>query len=416
MSVMSYSIVGRSAIYPIFLPFLACKTKCVFCEQAQITSKSSFDNIVSFSQENMELLYEAIKSQLDTYKSYYNHNSYSEDSINIEVAFYGGSFSCIKYDVRKKLYNVAIEHLKLTLNVKNLYTTIRYSTRPDCILQNSDIELEEEHRVFNLRTIELGVQTLTDNALAKNKRPYSSKDVVNAITKLFQNDFSFNIGIQLMPGMYGDTPIDFINSVINLTSLAKQHNSKNRIEYARIYPCLVLKNTELERIYNLGEYSPLDKIETIALSTISFILLESAGIRVIRIELPPMEDSSSGGKIVAGYYHQALGDLVRTFSLYLYIMLFVKDSTTIFINSKDNSKMNGYKGIIGSLLKSKKCTIEILEQTKNSPTDDNLFIIDYYKISLELVNYVLLHYNNNFISFYDEIVNTVKVNVNRYSI
>jgi histone acetyltransferase (RNA polymerase elongator complex component) len=84
-----------------------------------------------------------------------------------------------------------------------------------------------------------------------------------------------------------------------------------RPDGARIYPAVIVRDTELYERWKRGEYrehTVEDATETCARI---LPLFEEAGISVIRIGLNPTEELS-GGAAVAGAYHPALGELVKS--------------------------------------------------------------------------------------------------------
>ncbi len=261
----------KNKILPVFIPFAGCKNKCIFCNQPSITGIN----------ENYST--DSIINQIKKYLKY----SHSWD----EIAFYGGSFSCLPYKDRKNLYNIVD-----TFGFKK----IRFSTRPDCI----DLNLIEEFLENNVTTIELGIQSMNDEILIKNKRTYTSNEVISSINILKNK---FKLGIQIMPGLYGesfDTLTETVNSLLN-----------NHIDYARIYPACVYKNTELYDMYKNSEYLPPTLSEAIIYTAYSYVKFENKNIKIIRMGLPIVENDSD---FVAGPKHESFGELVKTYIIILY--------------------------------------------------------------------------------------------------
>lgn len=81
----------------------------------------------------------------------------------------------------------------------------------------------------------------------------------------------------------------------------------------RIYPCLVLKNTELELMYQKGEFIPLTLEKAVEWAGKLHNLSIKKGFRVQRIGLH--ETPSLDMSVVAGPHHPSFGELARGFSL-----------------------------------------------------------------------------------------------------
>ncbi|HHV39580.1 MAG TPA: radical SAM protein, partial [Tepidimicrobium sp.] len=164
-------------IIPIFVPHLGCPHDCIFCNQRRITGLST-----NVRPEHIERIIEEYLSTIP------------DGSINIEVAFYGGSFTGIDMDIQRKLLSVPLKYKR---NCK--IDGIRLSTRPDYI----DREILDLLREYEVDTIELGVQSLKDEVLNKNGRGHSSDQVYMAAESIKAN--GFNLGLQMMIGLVGDT-------------------------------------------------------------------------------------------------------------------------------------------------------------------------------------------------------------------
>jgi histone acetyltransferase (RNA polymerase elongator complex component) len=106
-----------------------------------------------------------------------------------------------------------------------------------------------------------------------------------------------------MPGLPGDSPASSLASLEQAISAGA--------DFLRIYPTVVLHGTELERRYAAGEFIPLSLERGISLSAVLLQRSMQAGIPVIRIGL--QGDTGLNSKsIVAGCWHPALGQLVRS--------------------------------------------------------------------------------------------------------
>jgi len=208
-----------------------------------------------------------------------------------EVAFYGGSFTGLDQNYQKKLLETAKDEID-----KGLIDGIRVSTRPDYI----DDERLEILKNYGVKTIELGVQSLSDKVLESSKRGHDSSSVLKA-SKLIK-EYGFNLGIQLMMGLPDDNE-DSLKLTVSETIRIKP-------DFVRIYPVLVLKETELELLYYKGMYKPLTLEETVKLGKDILERFYRAGIPVIRFGLQPTDNVNLNNDVVAGPCHPSLRHII----------------------------------------------------------------------------------------------------------
>jgi histone acetyltransferase (RNA polymerase elongator complex component) len=116
----------------------------------------------------------------------------------------------------------------------------------------------------------------------------------------------FTLGIQTMTGLPKDTDEACIESAKKVVSIAP--------DIVRIYPVLVIKGTELERLYRSGLYDPQSLEEAVSLCARLLDMYESNNIKVIRIGLQPTDAicEGPGSEVVAGPFHPAFRQLVES--------------------------------------------------------------------------------------------------------
>lgn len=262
----------KYAIIPIFLPHKGCPNDCVFCNQKKITSK--------MNPLEKEEVVETIETYLDTILG--------RNIETVEIAFFGGSFTGIPIEKQNEYLEIA-KHYK----DKGLINKIRLSTRPDYINDAILLNLKK----YGVTTIELGVQSFDDEVLKQSNRGHNSAIVFRSSELI--KAYGFELGIQLMIGLPGDTYEKSIESA--------KKTVKIKPAIARIYPTVVIRETALEDMYNKGEYKALDLQEAVKTAKDMYLILENAGIRVIRIGL-----KSNSNIVVAGDYHSAFRQLVES--------------------------------------------------------------------------------------------------------
>lgn len=262
------------AILPIFIPHAGCPHQCVFCNQRTISGQKT-------------AALPGAKAQIQRWLQWLGP---SQDN---EAAFYGGSFTGLDMDLQKQLLALTDELLE-----QGIIGSVRLSTRPDYI-NTKVLSLLREHGV---ELVELGVQSLDDAVLQRAERGHTVESVY-AAHKLLK-EYGFKTGIQLMVGMPGQ---DFASVQDTAAKVAQL-----RPDIARIYPLLVIKDTPLARSHEQGAFMPLSLEEAVEQSAYLYKTLTQAGIKVIRIGLQPDEELCAAGNIVAGPFHPAMGELVKS--------------------------------------------------------------------------------------------------------
>lgn len=219
------------------------------------------------------------------------HLSTIPEGSRVDVAFFGGSFTGIPVEKQKSLLEIANKYLK-----SSKITGIRLSTRPDYISN----EILDILKRYGVTSVELGVQSMDDEVLKRNERGHTSESVYKAVRIL--KDYNFEIGLQMMTGMYGSTFEKDIETGEKIASLSPAT--------VRIYPTIVLENTKLAEFYRNGDYVPPPLEDTINVSSKLYKLFDDKNIRVIRMGLQSTDNISEKGNIVAGPYHSSFGELV----------------------------------------------------------------------------------------------------------
>lgn len=253
----------------IFVPHLGCPCRCSFCSQHHITGTTH--------QPTQKDISSAVKTAVKS-KNY--------DPKTGEIAFFGGSFTAIEKNYMISLLSAAKKFVD-----SGVVSGIRISTRPDCI----DDEILCVLKNYGVTVIELGAQSTNDEVLAKNKRGHTRKHIFDAAKAV--KDAGFTLVLQMMTGLYGsndemdtETARDFIDM---------------QPSAVRIYPTVVLKNTELEKLYACGKYIPPDAAMAAILGAKLIMMFENENIPIIRFGLHTIDEDS----FVAGAWHPALSQM-----------------------------------------------------------------------------------------------------------
>src|SRR5574341_202240 len=171
-------------IIPFFIPHAGCPHQCVFCNQKNITGR--------YMPPDISLIPQTINDYLRT-------NAKNQP---VHVAFYGGSFTALPPDTQRN-YLDSVKPFVHSGQIKS----IRLSTRPDCITG----EILALLKAYHVGTVELGVQSLSDRVLELSGRGHTAMDTVHAVNLL--KEHGFTIGLQLMPGLPGDSAAGFRKTV-----------------------------------------------------------------------------------------------------------------------------------------------------------------------------------------------------------
>jgi histone acetyltransferase (RNA polymerase elongator complex component) len=268
----------KPLIIPIFISHTGCPHRCIFCDQEKITAQPV--GPIGGNQVK-EILDRAI------------HSRTFDTTRNPEVAFYGGTFTGLPKDRMKQLLQAVAPYIE-----DRFIRSIRVSTRPDFVDEDRLSIMKDCH----VRTVELGVQSMDDEVLSMARRGHTAGDVTRAVQML--KGAGFKVGVQLMPGLPGDSVDTFRATIEKAISLGP--------DMARLYPALVIAGTGLARMYEAGAYRPLTLEDAIDRCVDGTVRLETNGIPVIRIGLMSSPSLLEGGRIVAGPWHPAFGFLVRS--------------------------------------------------------------------------------------------------------
>ena len=261
-------------VVPFFINQRGCRQRCVYCAQTAINGESGA--LPSAAE---------IRETVAAYRA-------TAGGRCVEVAFYGGSFTCLPRQVQQQLLEPAAELLRT-----GTIAGIRLSTRPDAVGAVEAAFLADH----GVGTVELGVQSLVDEVLQAAGRGHAAAVVPAAVTAL--RAAGCRVGIQLMPGLPQDAPAQTLATLRGALAL--------KPDFLRIYPTVVLANTPLAALYGSGEYIPWHLDQTVAVVKRMLHAAMWAGVPVLRIGLQPSASLDRPGAVVAGPYHPALGELVQ---------------------------------------------------------------------------------------------------------
>ncbi len=246
-------------------------------------------------------------------------NSIAENPQAVQIAFFGGSFTAINREYMISLLHAADKEVKA-------YGLggIRISTRPDKI----DEEILTLLKRYGVTAIELGAQSLCDEVLRANRRGHTAEDICRAAAQI--NAFGFELGLQMMTGLYQDTEERAIETARKMIAVAPKT--------VRIYPTLLFADTYLYELWQAGKYQPQTLEEAVSLCAALIPLFEKAGIRVIRTGLHA--DAEMQGKYVAGPFHPAFKELCLSRIFYQKVLSAMRENVAKTEQTRYTIKVN----------------------------------------------------------------------------
>ena len=309
----------KRVIIPVFVPHAGCPNDCVFCNQRRISGA-----LRPADEKDVVAAIESAKGKF-------------QPGTAAELAFYGGSFTAIPAEEQERLLRAALPFVR-----SGEISSIRLSTRPDCI----DEEIIDRLLSFGVTTVELGAQSMSPEVLAASNRGHTAEDTRRAVRLLKEKGFS--LILQMMTGLPEDTPERSLYTASELIKLEP--------DGVRIYPTVIVRDTELYNMWKRGEYREHTVRDAVELCAEIVPMFLSNGIPVIRLGLNPTDDLS-GGDAAAGAYHPAFGELV-------YSEIYRRRAAELLMNTKrgTDAVLGVARGKTSLMVGQKRCNIVSLKE------------------------------------------------------
>lgn len=238
-----------------------CPGNCIFCPSEPDMPKSYLSNEPAMMR--------AILNDFDAYRQVENRLKGLErtghPTDKIEMIVSGGTFSYypksyqtafvrdIYNALNKKKSRSLSDAIKINETSNHRCVGLSLETRPDWI----DVKEIKRMRTLGATKVEIGIQTLDDKILKKNRRGHTVEETKNAMKLL--KDAGFKINAHIMPNLYGS------NEKKDLKNFKKLFSDVHlRPDWLKIYPCVVTPYSELAKIWEKGKhkaYSDDDLIE-----------------------------------------------------------------------------------------------------------------------------------------------------------
>ncbi len=169
--------------------------------------------------------------------------TFTAREISYQRNFVKGCFDGMNGSISKTLE----EAMRKNERAKHRCVGLTVETRPD-YMKEKEINTTLE---YGTTRVEIGVQNPSDEIYRITKRGHLTKDVIDS-TRLLK-DSGLKVCYHLMPGLPGSTPEKDLKMFREIFS-----NPDFRPDMLKIYPTLVLKNSELEEWWKEGKYEPYD--------------------------------------------------------------------------------------------------------------------------------------------------------------
>ena len=240
---------------------------CIFCNERG--SGERLDNTKSIQEQVIsELNYK--KDRANKFIVYFQNFSNTYDSIQNLKRKYDEALlitennnallNCnkkenIKYNSNKSYSNSDNYEYMMKENInninginilKNKIVGLAIATRPDCI-DEEIVKLIKSYSQEYYVWVELGLQTTNDIIAKKINRGYNLKQFENALELL--NKYEIDVVTHIMIGLPGETNQD----IIDIVKFINSHS----ISGVKIHSTYIVKNTELENLYNSNKYEPI---------------------------------------------------------------------------------------------------------------------------------------------------------------
>jgi len=289
-------------IYPVFIPHAGCPHRCLFCAQDRSTGQSAAPAT------------EELDGWLDRTLPLHGDG---------EIAFYGGTFTLLPVKLQEGYLAVARAFVDAAR-----VGGIRISTRPDALGGDSVERLKEA----GVTTVEIGCQSFSSAVLCASGRGHSPEDSVAAIQSCRAT--GLKVGVQLMPGLPCGDAQEALTSLRRALELEPS--------FVRIYPTVVIDGTELAKLWQTGGYTPWSLDHAVDVCADMLHLCRLADMPVIRLGL--QRDPQLEANLLAGPYHPAFGQLVRSRLWRRALLSAGSHGRQICVNPDDLSDALGHRG------------------------------------------------------------------------
>lgn len=241
-----------------------CPGNCIYCPAQEGAPKSYLDDEPAVMRAKLNNF--DPKRQVKNRIKSLHKTGHPTNKVEIRIIGETWSYYSKKYQKKfiKKCFEALNEKESSTLKeaqkenekADHRLVCLSIETRPDYINKKEIKNLRE----LGVTMVEIGVQSIHEDVLKKNKRGHGVKEIVKA-TKLLK-DAGFKVCYQVMPDLPGsnfERDLEIFEELFN--------NPKFKPDFLKIYPCMILKEAPLYEMYKNGEYKPYSEKQLIKLLT-----------------------------------------------------------------------------------------------------------------------------------------------------
>lgn len=251
------TVSGVAPFAVMTMPFY-CPGECVYCPLEEGMPKSYLSDEPA-AQRAKRLNFDP-KKQVEMRLSQLRQTGHITDKVDLIVV--GGTFSVYPDDYKKEFFKgmfdgvngVESASLEEAINYNETAITrvvgISIETRPDWVTEE-EVKLWRE---MGVTKVQLGVQAFDEEVMKKIKRGHSLEAVAKA-TRMCR-DAGIKICYHLMPNLPGSTPEKDIES-----ARIMYEDERFGPDFLKIYPAMVIPNTEMYEMYQRGEYKSYSEEE-----------------------------------------------------------------------------------------------------------------------------------------------------------
>ncbi len=245
------SLSGVSVIAIMTKP-AGCPGKCIYCPGGVTSPKSytGFEPAAQRAKQNGFDSFRQVQNRLEQLTAI-GHNPEKCDVIVMGATFnafprdYQHDFIKGTFDGFNGFISPSIEEAqRVNETTKHRVVGITFETRPDWCSED-DIKW---FLSLGATRIELGIQSLDDEALKKMERGHGVQESIDATQRC--KDSFLKVCHHFMPGTfsYPDKDIEMFSRLFKEEAF--------RPDMIKIYPCLVMPNTPLFEMWKRGEFTP----------------------------------------------------------------------------------------------------------------------------------------------------------------
>jgi elongator complex protein 3 len=278
------TISGVTPIAVVISPRKCPHGTCVYCPSLNVPQSYTPKSPAIIRARNLSYdPYKQVLARIGAFKAM------KHPTDKIELIIMGGTFlsypRAYQYEFVKSCYDALNGKKSKTLDqAKKINETSKHRCIALCIETRPDFCSEKDIKrilEFGCTRVELGVQMPSDLLYKKTKRGHSVKQVIEATKRL--KNAGFKVSYHIMPGQ----PFSSIKTDLKL--FKKLFSDENfRPDQLKIYPCQVVKGSELEKLYYHEKYKPYSEKQLVDL-IIKFKQFVPKYCRIMRImrEIPP---------------------------------------------------------------------------------------------------------------------------------